>query len=1090
VRRFSLFGLVLGALLVASRLGESGLPALPAGGVRSATAASAVRQPYDLALGAPAARLRPEARALAAQLQGTLRAQSAKGQPAARAARSQLTATRLALLEQRGPLRRAGSRSVAGVDHTRFELSKRGLPFLDRGGRIHERGGRLLGVSGRSSFPPLEPKPRALARAAAIEAARAAAGVSLLLAQPRARLGWVAHAGHSLLAWEVTLASRAPLGDFRVWLDAADGAVLGLVDRMARYEAGTGVVFAVNPVNSKTPSDQLLAQLDGTGRLTGRITSVFDVATTEAFRPDLRFEFPVGDPRFVQTSIYRSLTDTGLLAEQHGFAIDTDVPAFTGLIDPFTGDALNNAFYAPSIPAFGFGNGDGTTLRNLGTDIDVAAHEYGHHVFDGLVEPLAFSSDDPVLAMAEGVADTFSLLVGGDKRVGNSVVPGSKALRTISSAAVYPDFFVPDPHLEGLVYAGVNSDLVRKLGAGPFTELLIASLPFLAPDPIETDYREAFLEGDQALFAGANQELLEKVFRKRGFDSAEPPPEFEGELVEGVDETRLLGNEDFDVFVFSELPPSQQVRFQTWGTGDVDLFVLPIDFDDTTPAMYSANFGSTEAITLHPFSFPISIDDADAWLVFVSDAPGGGGSSYTLAATATPRTDDIAIPGSASGFIADPDQQIDWFQFSGTAGQYVRVAVTATSGTIDPFVGVLRVEPFEVLDTDDDSGGGPVGLDALLQGVRLPITGLYVVGVLSLAADFDPLVGTGGYQLSLSLCDNSGGDSDGDGAHDLCDQDDDDDGFVDAEDGDPLDPTLCVDFDDDSCNDCSGGSYDFRNDGPDSDLDVICDAGDEDDDNDGCTDEIDPAPLAASEDSDLDFLGSDCDSCLEVPNPVQEDTDADGAGDACSVCARLDWQEPPSLPPDQNPAKASLQLSVKDGLGALRARGAFNPAGGGPLDPSASGVQVRLADANGALLDVFLPGTGAGPSCDAADGWTLKGTRFSYANRSGLLPPFCALGSAQGLTSLRITDDRLGKSGALLYRIDARNVPLGEGLANPARFVQLDLAFGEPPAAGQPSPEGADGVCAESVLRVGVAGTRCKISQKDGVLSKLSCTGP
>jgi len=1090
VRHLRVLVLVLGAFLVASRLGESGVPALPARDIRSAPAASAPQERYDLALGAPASRLRPEARARAAMLLDSLRAQSAEGEPGVRGARSRLTATRLALLEERGPLRRAGSRSVGGVDHTRFELTKRGLPFLDRGGRIHERGGRLLGVSGRTSFPPLQPKPRALARSAAIEAARAAAGVSLLLAPPRARLGWVAHAGRSLLAWEVTLPSRAPLGDFRVWLDAADGTVLGLVDRMARYEEGTGVVFAVNPLASKTPSEQLLAQLDGTGHLTGRITAVFDNATTEAFRPDLRFEFPVGDARFVQTSIYRALTNTGLLAEQHGFAIGADVPAFTGLIDPFTGDALNNAFYVPSIPAFGFGDGDGTVLRNLGTDVDVPAHEYGHHVFEELALPLVFNSEDPVLAMAEGVADTFSLLVGGDQHIGNSVVPGQKALRSISSAARYPDFFVPDPHVEGLVYAGANSDLLRKLGLGSATHLLIASLPFLPPDAFETEYRDAFLEADQALNLGANQELIEAVFKKRGFDAAELPAEFEGELVAGVAEMRTLGADDFHVFVFSELPPAESVEFETTGTGDVDLIVVPIDFDETTPLMLSLNAGSTESVLVGPFS-DVPIDDADAWLVFVFDAPGGGGSSYTLGATATPRMDDItSIPGSAFGFISDPDQQIDWFQFSGTEGHYVRAAVTATGdSTMDPFVAVLSYEPFEVLDTDDDSGD--VDLDALLQGVLLPTTGKYVVAVLSVASDFDPLAGTGSYQLSLSLCNNTvGGDGDGDEALDECDQDDDGDDFIDDEDGDPLDPAVCTDIDADGCNDCSSDSFDFRNDGLDTDLDVVCDEGDEDDDNDGCTDDIDPAPLAASVDTDLDFLGSDCDNCLEVPNPAQEDSGGADAGDACSVCAQVDWEEPPAMPPDQNPAGASLQLSVKDGLGALRASGAFNPAGGGPLDPSVSGVQVRLADAGGALLDVFVPGTGAGPGCDAGDGWTVKGTRFSYANRSGALPPLCTPGSAQGLTSLRITDDRAGASAALLYRIDAKNVPLAQGLANPARFVQLDLAFGEPPAAGQPSPEGVAGVCAESVLRVGVPGTRCKLSQKSGVLSKLSCTGP
>ena len=162
----------------------------------------------------------------------------------------------------------------------------------------------------------------------------------------------------------------------------------------------------------------------------------------------------------------------------------------------------------------------------------------------------------------------------------------------------------------------------------------------------------------------------------------------------------------------------------------------------------------------------------------------------------------------------------------------------------------------------------------------------------------------------------------------------------------------------------------------------------------------------------------------------------------------------------------------------------------GTLDPSVSGVQVRVADAGGALLDVFVPGASAGLPCGSGDGWTVSGTRFSYANRSGALPPLCTAGTARGLSSLRITDDRAGASAALLYRIAGKNVPIAGGLASPARFVQLDLAFGEPPAPGQPSAAGAAGVCAESVQRVGAQGTKCKITQKDGVVSRLQCTGP
>jgi hypothetical protein len=136
---------------------------------------------------------------------------------------------------------------------------------------------------------------------------------------------------------------------------------------------------------------------------------------------------------------------------------------------------------------------------------------------------------------------------------------------------------------------------------------------------------------------------------------------------------------------------------------------------------------------------------------------------------------------------------------------------------------------------------------------------------------------------------------------------------------------------------------------------------------------------------------------------------------------------------------------------------------------------------------VFVPPSAAGLPCGKGDGWTQKSASFAYANRSGALPPLCLPGSAQGLASLRITDDRAGTSGAVLYGVGAKGVPLAQGIALPVRFLQLDLAFGEPPAPGVPSAAGEAGVCAESVVRVGAAGTACRIAQKEGVVRSVRC---
>uniref|UniRef100_UPI003F62C31B thrombospondin type 3 repeat-containing protein n=1 Tax=Sulfonitrofixus jiaomeiensis TaxID=3131938 RepID=UPI003F62C31B len=121
-------------------------------------------------------------------------------------------------------------------------------------------------------------------------------------------------------------------------------------------------------------------------------------------------------------------------------------------------------------------------------------------------------------------------------------------------------------------------------------------------------------------------------------------------------------------------------------------------------------------------------------------------------------------------------------------------------------------------------------------------------------------------------------DTDGDGAGDACDTDDDNDGILDGSDNCVLIPNP---------------------DQTDSDGDGIGNSCDTDDDNDGILDVNDNCIITANpgqEDGDGDGVGDACDSntdsdgdgiddgndnCLLIPNPLQEDSDLDGIGDAC-----------------------------------------------------------------------------------------------------------------------------------------------------------------------------------------------------------------
>jgi len=119
-------------------------------------------------------------------------------------------------------------------------------------------------------------------------------------------------------------------------------------------------------------------------------------------------------------------------------------------------------------------------------------------------------------------------------------------------------------------------------------------------------------------------------------------------------------------------------------------------------------------------------------------------------------------------------------------------------------------------------------------------------------------------------------DLDGDGAGDVCDTDDDDDGVLDVSDTCPVDANP---------------------DQADNDFDGAGDACDPDDDNDGVLDGVDNCDFTASSDqtdTDGDGLGNVCDedidgdgalndgdNCPLAPNSDQTNTDGDFEGDAC-----------------------------------------------------------------------------------------------------------------------------------------------------------------------------------------------------------------
>ena len=234
------------------------------------------------------------------------------------------------------------------------------------------------------------------------------------------------------------------------------------------------------------------------------------------------------------------------------------------------------------------------------------------------------------------------------------------------------------------------------------------------------------------------------------------------------------------------------------------------------------------------------------------------------------------------------------------------------------------------------ASGGP---DWVTLGLRASDEhGASVAGLVSVDADRmdDVLIGEPGWDnpqfnegravLYLASV-PAGADCDADGVPDACDLA-------------PCNRFGCNDSDFDGCDDCSGGAGDRPDaDGLDTDGDGACNFGDADDDNDGVLDGADNCPLVynpAQTDTDRDGVGDACDldddndgvndafdNCPFVYNPAQADCDFDGIGDACELDSDADGVPDDCDPcPFSNPDDADSD-AVCDNLD--NCTGAYNP---------------------------------------------------------------------------------------------------------------------------------------------------------------------
>jgi cysteine-rich repeat protein len=123
----------------------------------------------------------------------------------------------------------------------------------------------------------------------------------------------------------------------------------------------------------------------------------------------------------------------------------------------------------------------------------------------------------------------------------------------------------------------------------------------------------------------------------------------------------------------------------------------------------------------------------------------------------------------------------------------------------------------------------------------------------------------------------------------------------------------------------------------------------------------------------------------------------------------------------------------------------------GAYDPSAEGAEIAIHGTNVVYQHAAplpIPPGLVGSGCNPLDGWKVKGAApnrtFVYKNVSGALPPACAAGSANGLTSVKFKD-RIALDGTLQVKLKAKKASIASAPPPP---VTATIVLGQSPAAG------------------------------------------
>lgn len=241
------------------------------------------------------------------------------------------------------------------------------------------------------------------------------------------------------------------------------------------------------------------------------------------------FEFEPGTTGFDQTSIFFNATRTLSWYESMGYQNFGDF-RIRLVAHAIIGADKNNALYNPQIgtdSTIFIGEGDGEVLKNLATDADVIAHEFGHHV---IFRTLTSTSGES-LVLHEGMADFFTFAKTDNACLGESICPANspihcaieqKCLRTAENSFIFGGEDLPEEaHLRSQFISGLLWDLYQNesIPKDEMVKIALGSIDYLQKKSGYQDLIIGLLHADLEIAEGSHCQTIYNQAKARGLGS-------------------------------------------------------------------------------------------------------------------------------------------------------------------------------------------------------------------------------------------------------------------------------------------------------------------------------------------------------------------------------------------------------------------------------------------------------------------------------------------------------------------------------------------------------------------------------------------